>query len=121
MGRLNLMWWKVRRWFRLPRLGWKQLVRQYLRGRRVWEVPGKLDVPKLLGFPLEWVPHEMSDSASGFDLVAIVCTDSGVEVPPGVAVCCARCGVSLHPDCANMKAMMDVPACKRCRWLVSRV
>lgn len=121
MGRLKRVWRRIVKWFRFPRFGWKQLVRQYVRGRRVWEVPGKLGVPKLLGFPLEWVPHEISDSPSGFDLVAVVCWDSGVPAPPGVAVCCARCGVSLHPDCANMKAMMDVPSCRSCRWLVNRV
>ena len=116
----------VTRWiaFFRPIPGWKKRILEFKAGRTVWEVPNRPDVPKLVPFPLEWVPHrlELTDDddegshARGWVMLSVTCIDSGEEAGPGVAVSCLRCGVPLHPRQANMIGGFDPPYCARCKW-----
>lgn len=113
------------KWFRFffPVRGWRKRYRAFSRGRNVWEVPGKPDKPKLIPFPLEWLPHRLDnlegdDERKGFALVPAVCVDTGLEVQPGDGVLCLRCGVPLHPSVANIVTTQDPPYCRRCERFV---
>jgi len=94
-----------------------------------WEVPGKPDRPKVVPFPVPWLPHRLelteadddADHARGFVFLPGVCVDSGKDCAVGVVVSCCRCGVSLHPAAAHMIAGFDPPYCSRCRWVIKLV
>lgn len=106
-----------------PVPGWKIRFREFQAGRRVWDVPGRPQCPKVIPFPIEWFPHRLSqdedteeEKARGFVFLDSLCIDTGKEIKPGVATLCLRCGVPLHPDAAHMMGGFDPPYCRRCRW-----
>ena len=122
--RLKLEWIKWKAFF-FPRPGWKERLLLAKRGQNTWPVPYKKDAPKVIPWPVDWIPHrpatEADDDAAkarGFVFLDVICVDSGRESPPGVGALCARCGVPLHPSCANMLGGFDPPVCKRCYWIV---
>ena len=110
--------------FLRPLPGWKKRILEFRAKKNVWDVPGKPDKPKLVPFPLEWLPHrlELTDEddeashARGFVMLSGTCVDTGQECEPGVVVSCLRCGVPLHPTAANMVGGFDPPYCRRCEW-----
>ena len=118
----------LKKWlaFFRPVLGWRERLLDYLRGQKAWPIPGKPDKPRVVPFPLEWIPHrseltEEDDEAAharGFVFLPITCVDSEQESLPGVAVSCCRCGVGLHPNAAHMIGGFDPPYCKRCKWVI---
>lgn len=114
-----------RKWYAFfrPVDGWKERYRAYRAGVNTWPVPGKLDKPYVVPFPVEWIPArlELTEQdgpeahARGFVLLDTTCVDTGNEAPAGVGVCCLRCGVHLHPIAANMYSTFDPPYCRRCK------
>ena len=118
-------WLKWVAFFR-PLGGWKTRYRQAKMGRNTWEVPGKPFSPKVIPFPVEWLPHRLDlvdgDNSSahsrGFVFLPGVCVDTGKEVEVGTAVSCCRCGVTLSPEAAHMFSGFDPPYCKRCKWVI---
>jgi hypothetical protein len=122
-----MLWFKsmLDKWkaFLLPRTGWKKRLLLAKSGQTVWEVPYKKDAPKVIPWPVEWIPHrqvnETDDEAAqtrGFVFLDVVCIDSGKAAPVGVGALCARCGVPLHPEAAHMLGGFSPPSCKRCYW-----
>lgn len=116
----------IKKWvaFFFPRRGWKLQLRQYKAGMKTWEVPGKPDKPKVVPWPIDWIPHDFqleteADEARGWRMLAATCVDSGKECEPGVGTCCVRCSVTLHPECANMIGPWDPPYCRRCAIFMS--
>ena len=94
-------------------------------GAHTWEVPGKPDKPKVIPFPVQWIPHttdeeqfDTRDHERGFKFLDVVCCDSGKKAPIGVGVFCLRCAVPLHPTAAGMASDFDPPVCKRCSWIL---
>ena len=117
-------WWA----FFSPVAGWKLRYRQYKAGKTVWDVPGKPEANKLVPWPLEWVPHRMTqendleaDQQRGFLFLPATCAETGQEAAVGEAVRCLRCGVDLHPKAANQLNSLTPPVCPRCTWLVRLV
>jgi hypothetical protein len=112
-----------------PLPGWLLRLREAKAGKNTWEVPGKPDRPKVVPFPVPWLPHRLelteadddADHARGFVFLPGVCVDSGKDCAVGVVVSCCRCGVSLHPAAAHMIAGFDPPYCSRCRWVIKLV
>lgn len=47
-----------RKWFAFfnPVAGWKKRLLQFKSGNTAWEVPGKPDAPKVVPFPVQWIP-----------------------------------------------------------------
>jgi hypothetical protein len=47
-----------RKWlaFFRPVDGWKRRLLQFKSGNTAWEVPGKPDAPKVVPFPVQWIP-----------------------------------------------------------------
>ena len=117
-----MKWWA----FFHPADGWENRLRQMKSGNHTWEVPGRPELPKLVPFPLAWIPHrtdlteEDSEAAHarGFEFLTDTCVDTGLVCEPGVVVSCLRCGVSLHPQAASMYGGFDPPCCNRCRLVV---
>jgi hypothetical protein len=111
--------------FLFPSKGWKQKVIDFRQGKKAWGIEGKPECNPVIPFPLDWVPHTLElkhpekeeDQKRGFDFLEVTCIDTGLEAKGGIALCCARCGVSIHPDSVG-HAGFDVPACRRCRVLV---
>ena len=112
-----------------PIPGWAQRLRLHKAGQTAWDIPGKPDKPKVVPFPVEWIPHRLelteeddaSTQARGFAFLPAVCVDSGKEAEIGVGVLCCRCGVELHPAAANMIGGFDPPYCRRCKWVIKLV
>jgi hypothetical protein len=121
----------LRKWFAFfrPVSGWKERLINFKSGQTTWEIAGNPELPKLIPFPLEWVPHrlELTDEddeaahARGFVFLPGTCVDSGKECEPGVVVSCLRCSVPLHPTAANMFGGFDPPYCHRCKWVLKLV
>lgn len=108
-----------------PKKGWAQRLRAFRAGQTVWPVPYSDQVPKLVPWPIDWIPHRPlnetdseEDKARGFVFLPCVCVDTGREAKIGDAVLCLRCGVPLHPIAANMVSSVDPPYCRRCSWPV---
>lgn len=115
--------WKWRCFFR-PVKGWKARFLQYKAGNTVWSVPNRPDAPKVVPWPVEWMPYRQhglteSDALRGFAFEHGVCVDTGLTAKPGDAVCCLRCGVPLHPSVAGMITSIDPPKCRRCAPIVA--
>ena len=117
-----LLRWKA---FLFPVAGWKQRLREYKAGKTVWEVPGRPTAPKLVPWPIQWIPHRLAESsdleldqARGFIFLPSVCWESRKATVVGEGVLCCRCGIPLHPDYAHMLTGFDPPYCKRCAWPV---
>ena len=122
--KLPTFFFKWKRWFR-PIPGWKQRYKAFLGGKNVWDVPGRPDVPKVVPFPVEWIPHRFEGLQSeeevkrGFALESVTCVDTGDYAPVGVGVLCIRCGVPLHEKAAGMTNGFDPPKCKRCAPVIA--
>ena len=96
----------------------------------MWEVPGLPDKPKVVPFPVQWIPHtfdetqfddgqpEGPDHERGFKFLAVTCAETGKEAAKGIGVCCLRCGIPLHPVAATMHGSFDPPVCWRCSWIL---
>lgn len=118
----------VRRWwcFFFPVRGWKSRYLSFTRGRKSWPVPRRPDVPHVIPFPVEWIPHRIlkeneevnTENPVGFQFLEDVCIDTGKKLPIGVGVLCCRCGIPLHPEAASMFSGFDPPICRRCRFIV---
>lgn len=114
--------WKA---FFFPVKGWKERFKLYQRGTKTWSVPYDANAPKVLPWPVEWFPHRRvietdapEDKERGFVFLDTTCVDSGMSAPLGVAACCVRCGVHLHPEAAHMLGGFDPPICSRCYWVI---
>lgn len=127
--RLTLAWMNLKGSLRLwkaflrPVPGWHARYQEYLGGKNTWEVPGRPDVPKVVPFPVQWIPHRLDnlgpdDQARGFAFEPVVCSSSGKSAPVGTGVCCVRCGVPLHETEARMRNGFDAPKCWRCAPLI---
>ena len=105
---------------------WWERYRAFRSGTNQWEVPGKPDRPKVVPFPVQWIPHRLvlseADSeaawARGFEFEEAICADTGKPCGVGLVVACLRCGVPLHPEAAHMFGGFDPPYCKRCKWVI---
>jgi hypothetical protein len=113
-------WWA----FFSPEKGWRDRYLAFRSGKNVWEVPGKPECPKVVPFPVQWIPHRLEllpedDEAAhvrGFVFTQPVCSATGKTVPLGRGVNCLRCGVALHEARAHMVTSFSPPYCSRCRW-----
>lgn len=116
-----------RKWlaFLRPRSGWLAQYRQALAGRNVWEVPNRPECPKLIPWPLDWIPHRLTtaedpidDFSRGWVDKEEVCVDTGKIVSSATMGCrCCRCGVPLHPTVAYPLfggPGYNAPFCSRC-------
>lgn len=123
----------IRRWmhkwwaFLRPVPGWKERLLAFRSGQTAWEVPGRPECNKVIPWPVEWIPHRMyapdeqvseEQAKRGFALGEAVCVDTGKVGRIGEVACCARCGVTLHPD-ANRTSGFKPPACRRCATLIA--
>lgn len=118
---------KVAKWkaFFSPLPGWKERLLSFRRGNRTWAVPYSEAAPHVIPWPVQWFPHRQiaesdteEDKNRGFIFTDTVCVDSGLSAEKGVAACCVRCGVHLHPSAANMASGFDPPTCRRCYWVI---
>lgn len=119
-------WWA----FFFPVDGWKGRYRAFCAGQKTWPVPGHPEAPKVVPFPVEWIPHRLygpgeeldppdGSPRRGFEFLdEVVCVDTGETVGKGVSVSCLRCGVHLHPSAAGMVGGFDPPKCKRCAPII---
>jgi len=112
----------LRKWLRFfrPVKGWHVRYVEFQRGRRVWDNPLSADGPPLMPWPLQWIPHVEVDSESstvGFKIKSIKCVDTHLSAEKN-GVCCARCGVGLHPSASRQKSYFDAPVCRRCNFLL---
>ena len=115
-------WWA----FLCPVPGWKERFLAAKAGKTIWQVPGKPEKPRLVPFPVEWMPHrcaltaedDQASHARGFVFLPGVCVETGKELAVGVALSCCRCGVTLSPEAAHMYQGFDPPYCSRCRWVI---
>ena len=122
-----ITWFKKWMAFFSPIDGWKDRLLSFLAGKTAWDVPGKPECNQVIPWPVQWIPHvlhtgEVADDEArkrGFEFIPVVCTDSKKEAPPGLGVCCARCGVHLHQSAAAQRGNFTPPSCKRCRLIVS--
>ena len=121
------LWASLGKWWRFfrPVAGWKQRYREYKGGRRMWPIPGKPNAPKAAPWPIEWIPHTQKGLEGddkwerlGWKPLSAICSVSGVDVPPGQAASCLRCGVSLSPVAAGQCNTQDPPRCSRCAPLL---
>jgi hypothetical protein len=121
----------IRKWwaFLRPVTGWKERLLASRQGQTAWEVPGKPECNKVIPWPLAWIPHRLygpdedltpEESARGFEFLEARCVDTGKIGKIGASSCCARCGVTLHPDACRTKGFQP-PACRRCATIISFV
>jgi hypothetical protein len=121
-----MSWFSKWHAFFFPVVNWKFRYGLFRGGKKIWKVPENPSKPVLMPFPLQWVPHSLNEEdfttkaqhKSGFALIEVRCTDTGVRVAAGEGVSCLRCGVPLHPLAANAFSPMDPPVCKRCSWII---
>lgn len=121
-----MLYHKLLRWkaFFLPKLGWKERLLDFKKGRQSWPNPYNTAMPILM-WPVEWLPHRPvietdteQDKERGFVFLDTVCAETNKPAEKGVATCCVRCGIHLHPDAANMFSGFDPPQCNRCYWVI---
>jgi hypothetical protein len=122
LHKLYMFFYRWLAFFR-PVKGWKMRYLQFKAGKNVWEVPDRPTVPKVVPFPVEWVPYRLSTAADppevqarGFEFLDVKCAETGQDAAKGTAVSCLRCGIPLHPTAAHMVSGFDPPYCKRCHW-----
>jgi len=63
----------LKKWFAFfrPVFGWRQRFLQFKSGSTTWDVPGHPNAPKVVPFPVQWIPHRITgaeDEAKALDL-----------------------------------------------------